>query len=98
MNTCLFSMPALLRLLYSTGLRISEALAMRNEDVNLDENYLRVKDCKNGKERIIPISDSLASVCKEYVRYRDQLPVRKIKSGYFFIKLDGSKCGQSVGT
>lgn len=97
MNTCLFSMPPLLRLLYSTGLRISEALALRNEDVNLDENYLRVKDSKSGKERIIPISDSLASVCKEYVRYRNHLPIAKSKPGYFFIKLDGSKCGQGVG-
>jgi len=96
-DSCLFCMPALIRLLYSTGLRISEALAMRMEDVNLDENYLRVRDCKNGKERIIPISDSLASVCKEYLRYRDQLPLGKRKSGYFFVKLDGSKCGQSVG-
>lgn len=37
--------------------------ALKNHDVNLDESYLRVQDSKNGKERIIPISDSLASVC-----------------------------------
>jgi len=96
MKSSLFCMPALIRLLYCTGLRISEALAMRMEDVNLDESYLRVRDCKNGKERIIPISDSLTSVCKEYVRYRDQLPMGKTKSGYFFVELDGSKCGQNV--
>ncbi len=97
MHSSLFSAPALIRLLYSTGLRISEALAIKNNDVNLDDNYLRVKDSKNGKERIIPISDSLATVCKEYVRYRDKLPVGKIKSGYFFVKLNGSKCGyQSI--
>jgi integrase len=93
----LFCMPVLIRLLYSTGLRISEAVAMRMEDVNLDENYLRVRDCKNGKERIIPISDSLASVCKEYVIYRDLIPLGKAKYGYFFVKLDGSKCGQCIG-
>jgi integrase len=96
MDSCIFCMPALIRLLYSTGLRIGEALAMKMEDVNLDENYLRVRDSKNGKERIIPISDSLASVCKEYVRYLGQLPLGKRKSGYFFVKLDGNKCGQSV--
>lgn len=96
MKSCLFCMPTLIRLLYCTGLRISEALAMRMEDVNLDESYLRVRDCKNGKERIIPISDSLTSVCKEYVRYRDQLPMGKTKSGYFFVELNGSKCGQNV--
>ena len=97
MDSCIFCMPALIRLLYCTGLRLGEALAMKMEDVNLDENYLRVMDSKNGKQRIIPISDSLASVCKEYVMYRNQLPLGKRKSGYFFIKLDGSKCGYSIG-
>ena len=96
MDSCIFCMPALIRLLYCTGLRLGEALAMKMEDVNLDENYLRVRDSKNGKQRIIPISDSLASVCKEYVTYRNQLPLGKRQSGYFFVKLDGSKCSQSV--
>jgi integrase/recombinase XerD len=96
LDSVLFCMPALIRLLYCTGLRLGEALAMKMEDVNLDESYLRVRDSKNGKQRIIPISDSLTSVCKEYVKYRNQLPLRKRKSGYFFIKLDGSKCGYSV--
>jgi len=96
MDSCIFCMPALIRLLYCTGLRIGEALAMKMEDVNLDESYLRVRDSKNGKQRIIPISDSLTSVCREYVKYRNQLPLGKRISGYFFIKLDGSKCGTSV--
>jgi len=96
MKSCLFCMPALIRLLYCTGLRISEALAMKIEDINLEDNYLLVRDSKNGKERIIPISDSLSSVCKEYVRYREQLPMGKTKFEYFFVELDGSKCGQGV--
>lgn len=96
MKSCLFCIPTLIRFLYCTGVRISEALALKMEDVNLGDNYLRVKDCKNGKERIIPISDSLSSVCKEYVRYRDMLPLGKTKSEYFFIELDGSKCGQGI--
>ncbi len=96
MKSCLFCMPALIRLLYCTGLRISEALAMKMEDVNLEDNYLLVRDSKNGKERIIPISDSLSSVCKEYVKYRGQIPMGKTKPGYFFVELDGSKCDQGV--
>lgn len=96
MDSTLFCMPALIRLMYCTGLRISEALALKDEDINLDECYLRVKDCKNGQERIIPISSSLVNVCKEYVRYRNLLPARRTKSGYFFVRLDGSQCGQSV--
>ena len=96
MDSSIFCMPALIRLLYCTGLRLGEALALKMEDVNLDENYLRVMDSKNGKQRIIPISDSLTSVCKEYVTYRNQLPLGKRKSGYFFVKLDGGKCSKNV--
>ncbi len=95
-NSCLICIPALIRLLYGTGLRMGEALALKDEDVNLDEHYLRVRDSKNGKERVIPISASLASVCKEYKKYRDQLPLGETKSSYFFINANGRKCGQSV--
>lgn len=90
MNSCLISFPALIRLLYGTGLRISEALALKKEDVNLKETYLLVRDSKNSKERIIPISTSLVSVCKEYVRYRDQLPLSKTKIKNFFVNLNGN--------
>ena len=96
MNSCLVCIPVLIRFLYSTGLRISEALALKKDDINLDENYLQVTDCKNGKERVIPISDSLALACKEYVRYRDILPISKSKSEHFFVKLDGGKCSENA--
>lgn len=85
----LFSMPALLRLLYATGLRISEALALKDKDVNLDEYHLRIRDSKNGKERIIPISASLVEVCKTYRQYRDHLPLKSNKTNTFFIKING---------
>ena len=95
MNSCLISIPALIRLLYSTGLRISEALALNIDDVNLEEKYLRVKDGKNGKECIIPVSLSLTAVCKDYINYRNQLLLKNVKSGYFFVKLNGGKCESS---
>jgi len=96
MNSSLFCIPILIRFLYCTGLRISEALAIMDEDLNLDEGYLRVKDSKNGKERIIPISSSLIAVCKDYLKYREMLPIGKTKPGFFFVKLNGRKCGYSA--
>ncbi|WP_231919782.1 tyrosine-type recombinase/integrase [Salegentibacter salegens] len=95
MHSSLMCMPALLRVLYATGVRIGEALVMTVEDVNLEENYLRIKDSKNGKERIIPISTSLVAVCKEYRHYREQLPY-KDRLEYFFVGSNGTKCGQGV--
>ncbi len=92
MNSIIIILPALFRLLYGTGLRISEALSLRNKDVHLDENYLVVKDCKNGKEHMIPISDSLSDVCKEYLRYRNLLPFNLSENEYFFVSLAGKGC------
>ncbi len=89
----IFYMPTLIRLLYATGIRIGEAMELKDEDVNLNENYIKVKDCKNGKERTIPISSSLVAVCRKYIMHRDQLPLGGTKSGYFFVKLNGNKCG-----
>lgn len=97
-GSVIFCIPVLLRLLYATGIRIGEALNLKDEDVNLNENYLQVKDSKNGKERIIPISKSLVSVCEEYLKYRSYLPLGEIESGYFFVKLNGNKCGPGVRT
>jgi integrase/recombinase XerD len=92
MNSMMFVMPALLRLLYGTGLRVGEALALRNNDINLTDNFLVIKDSKNGKQRMIPISESLSAVCKDYVGHRDSLPYSKSEGGFFFISLNGSAC------
>jgi integrase/recombinase XerD len=90
LKSIIISIPALVRLLYGTGLRIGEALSLKNKDINLDENYLIVRDSKNGQERMIPISTSLSEVCKEYVANRNKIPVAG--SDYFFISLAGRKC------
>ena len=92
MNSIIIILPALFRLMYGTGLRISEALALRNKNVNLADNFLVVKDCKNEQERMIPISDSLSAVCQEYLRYRNLLPFNLSENEYFFVSLDGKGC------
>lgn len=98
MRSAIFSVPVLLRLLYATGVRIGEALDLREDDINTDEKYLRVKDSKNGKERIIPISDSLVNVLKHYQKQKRKLPLAKGRPDYFFVKLDGKRCSQiSIG-
>ena len=39
LRSTIFIMPALIRTLYGTGMRISEALTLINRDVNLQDNY-----------------------------------------------------------
>lgn len=86
-----FVMPTLIRLLYATGLRISEALSLRNQDINKDNGYIHVWKTKNGTDRIVPISETMMSVIYEYEKYRNKLPLKDVGNpeARFFIKPDG---------
>jgi len=55
---------ALMMLLYATGLRISEALAMRFED--MEEGWLRVRHGKGEKERMVPIAPEAMRRINDY--------------------------------
>lgn len=88
-NTLLLSIPLLIRMLYATGIRIGEAINLNLEDVNLEKNYLIVKGSKNGKDRVVPFSESLAEECRQYLKYRHRLPRH---CNNFFVKSNGCKC------
>jgi len=94
MDTSLLIMPCLLRLLYGTGIRIGEALSLKNEDVNIDSKYLTIRDSKNGKDRLIPITNTLADVFKEYLLNRNRIPVTYINQNHshFFVSPIGLPC------
>ena len=89
-------MPVLFRLLYGTGLRLGEALALEEKDVNLEEKYVIVRQSKNGTERIVPMSGSLAGVCKSYRNLKGFTAARQIKSKLFFVKTDEGPCSNST--
>ena len=86
-----YIIPALLRLLYGTGLRVSEALSLSCDDLNIKAKYLILRYSKNGKERLVPISDSLCNVCKQYLDHRQNFPIIN-DSNRLFINPDGSAC------
>jgi integrase/recombinase XerD len=92
MYSAKFVMPVLIRLLYGTGVRIGEALKLRNEDVNLSDGYLILYGCKNGQDRIVPMSLSLREVCKDYVVYKQSHNQQINAEGAFFTAPDGTPC------
>jgi site-specific recombinase XerD len=57
----------LITTLFMTGLRIKEALDLTLEDVDLKAKVIRVKHGKGNKSRLIPISNKLLPVLKEYI-------------------------------
>jgi integrase/recombinase XerD len=56
----------LLLLLYATGLRISEALALKTTDVDLAEAILTIRETKFYKSRLVPIGADLVGVLRHY--------------------------------
>ena len=60
----------ILLILYGTGLRIGEALCLRLRDVDLDADTLLIRDAKFFKSRVVPISESLREVIREYLSVR----------------------------
>jgi len=94
MSNALFCVPVVLRLLYSTGLRVSEALSIKNTDVKLEKGYIHIHKTKNSSERLVPINDSLRGVLQQYISYRNRMPVQGVdlRNSFFFIKSDGTYC------
>src|SRR5262249_31543820 len=58
----------LLLLLYGAGLRISEALTLTMEDVNLAAGILRIRESKFYKTRLVPIGTDLLQILVQYAR------------------------------
>ena len=58
--------PILIRLLYSCGLRISEALDLKMSDINTQEHTFVIRDGKNHVSRMLPISDSMFHTLSKY--------------------------------
>lgn len=59
-------LPVILRLMYSSGLRIGETLLIKKEDVDLDNGVLRLLNTKGDKHRLVPISDEMNEILKRY--------------------------------
>jgi len=58
--------PMMLRLIYGCGLRISEAIKLRVEDVDIQNGVLLVRAAKFNKDRYVPMAQSLLNRCRSY--------------------------------
>src|SRR5205085_5886620 len=57
---------AMLELLYATGLRVSELIRVRLDDLVMDAGFLRTIG-KGSKERIVPFGDSAKAAILAYI-------------------------------
>jgi integrase/recombinase XerC len=76
----------IIELFYVTGIRRAELISLKDEDIDLYSENIRVTGKRN-KQRIIPISKNTINLIKTYTEIRDQ-NIENL-SGYFFVKNNG---------
>jgi integrase/recombinase XerD len=81
---------AIFELLYSSGLRISEACNLKVQDIDLENMFVIVKGGKGGRERLVPLGETAHYILTNYLKNsRDQI-LRGRFSDFLFISKKGS--------
>ena len=74
----------LLGLLAVAGLRVKEALGLNQDDVDLSQGILTIRNTKFNKTRLVPLHPSTRNALRRYARRRDRIHPRP-KTPSFFV-------------
>jgi len=80
---------AMLEVLYSCGLRVSELITLRFSDVYFEEGFIKVEG-KGSKQRLVPISDRAIQEIKKYLYDRNNVKVKKGYEDVLFLSRRGT--------
>ncbi len=75
---------AIIEVLYSCGLRVSELCSLCISDLYLKERFIRVTG-KGGKQRLVPISSRAVAELEAYFVDRRRIPIKSGYEDYVFI-------------
>ena len=78
---------AMLELLYATGIRVTELIHLKIEDVNLQMGYLLCRD--GDKERIIPFGNEAKNSLLRYLEGTRAGMIKDKESEYLFVNCSG---------
>jgi integrase/recombinase XerD len=84
---------AILELLYSTGLRVSELTGLRVGDLHMDMGRLRCVG-KGDKERLVPVGRAALAAVQEYLHSARPKLLRGEASPFLFLNQRGGKLGR----
>jgi integrase/recombinase XerC len=80
----------ILELFYATGIRLSELIYLKENNIDLRGQTLKVLGKRN-KERVIPFNNILVQVIKDYLSIRNKQIERK-NHGYLLVTEKGEPC------
>lgn len=78
----------LFRMLYGCGLRLSEALTLQVQNVDLEKGVLHIANSKFGMDRLVPMAPNLTARCRSFAK---KLHSRSMPERFFFPAPDGGK-------
>ncbi len=81
---------AILETLYGSGLRVSELVELRLNNIDLDEEYLIVNG-KGNKQRLVPLSPTAITLIEEYLKIRFRGPIKPGNEDVLFLNRRGAK-------
>jgi integrase/recombinase XerC len=82
---------AMVELLYSSGLRVSELAALDLTDIDLASRQVAVRSGKGRKDRIVPLGDVARQAIERYLVLRCLLSDRRLPSEAVFINQRGGR-------
>lgn len=80
---------AMMELLYATGIRVSELIALDITDVNLNLGFIKCSGAK--KERVVPMGTIAKNALNEYIIYSRAEMVKDDKEHVLFVNCNGSR-------
>ncbi len=84
---------AILELIYSSGIRVSEVVGLNIEDIDFDENVMRIRG-KGSKERFVIFNDNAKKKLKNYLKIRKNVLKEKVNREFVtpvFTNLKGKR-------
>jgi integrase/recombinase XerC len=81
---------AILEIFYATGIRLSELITLRDNNIDFGNQTIKVIGKRN-KERVIPFSKGVIPVLKDY-QIRRNKEIESKGHGFFFVTEKGNPC------
>lgn len=79
---------------YSVGLRVSEIINLKIEDIDSKRMIINIRNSKGNKDRLVPLSQNILMLLREY--YKECRPYKYLFNGQNSIKYTSGSCNKIV--
>ena len=85
---------AIISLAYSVGLRVSEVINLKIDDIDSKRMIINIRQSKGNKDRIVPLSNNILNLLRVY--YKQYKPKDYLFNGQLSSQYSSTSCNQIV--